>query len=82
MCHASTILKFKITVALATVAQWIEYQPVSQKVAGSNPGQGTCLGCKPGPGPGMCERQLINVSLARQGFSLSPSLPISLKISK
>ena len=35
--------------ALAGVAQWIECQPRSQKVAGSIPSQGTCLGCEPGP---------------------------------
>ena len=35
--------------ALAHVAQWIEHQPANQKVAGSIPGQGTCLGCEPGP---------------------------------
>ena len=35
--------------ALACVAQWMECQPVNQKVAGSIPGQGTCLGCGPGP---------------------------------
>ena len=30
--------------ALAGVAQWIECRPVNQKVAGSIPSQGTCLG--------------------------------------
>ena len=35
--------------ALAGVAQWIEYQPANQMVAGSIPSQGTCLGCRPGP---------------------------------
>ena len=34
---------------LAGVAQWIENHPVNQKVAGSIPSQGTCLGCRPGP---------------------------------
>ena len=31
------------------VAKWIEGQPVNQRVAGSIPSQGTCLGCGPGP---------------------------------
>ena len=31
------------TVALAGVAQWIECQPVNQRVAGLIPSQGTCL---------------------------------------
>ena len=35
--------------ALAGVAQWFEYGPVNQRVAGSIPSQGTCLGCGPGP---------------------------------
>ena len=35
--------------ALAGVAQWIECGPANQRVAGSIPSQGTCLGCGPGP---------------------------------
>ena len=35
--------------ALAGVAQWIEHQPVNQKVTGSIPSQDTCLGFGPGP---------------------------------
>ena len=35
--------------ALAGVAQWTECQPVDQRVAGSIPSQGTCLGRRPGP---------------------------------
>ena len=35
-------------VALAGVAQWIKHGPVRQRVAGSIPSQGTCLGCRPG----------------------------------
>ena len=31
-------------IALAGVAQWIEYQLANQKVARSIPSQGTCLG--------------------------------------
>ena len=33
-----------MTMALASVAQWIEFWPVNQRVAGSIPSQGTCLG--------------------------------------
>ena len=41
---------FKITiVVLAGVAQRVEHQTANQKVAGSIPGQGTCLGFGPGP---------------------------------
>ena len=32
--------------------------PVNLKVAGSIPSRGTCLGCRPGPQVGACERQL------------------------
>ena len=40
----------KITAwALAGAAQWIESGPENQRVAGSIPSQGTCLGCGPGP---------------------------------
>ena len=49
---------------LAGVAQWIELQPVNQKVTGSIPTQGTCFGCPPGPQLGACERQPIDVFLA------------------
>ena len=36
--------------ALAGVAQWIDCWPVNQRVAGLISSQGTCLGCRPGPG--------------------------------
>ena len=39
----------KGSVALAGVAQWIEQRTVNQRVVGSIPSQGTCLGCEPGP---------------------------------
>ena len=42
-------VKKQIIKALAGVAQWIEFQPVNQRVMGSIPNQGTCLGCQPGP---------------------------------
>ena len=35
--------------ALAGVAQRIECWPMNQRVTGSIPRQGTCLGCRPGP---------------------------------
>ena len=35
--------------ALAGVAQWIEHQPVDQRVSSLIPSQGTCLGCRPCP---------------------------------
>ena len=54
----------KCKTALAGVAQWTEHQPVNQKVASSIPGQGTCLGCGPGPQLGACKKQLIIKSLA------------------
>ena len=70
--------------SLAGVAQWIECQPENQKVAGSIPSQGTRLGCRIGPRSGVCERQLIDVSVAHQCFplSLSPSFSLCLKIRK
>ena len=43
--------------SLAGVAQWIECQPVNQRVAGSIPSQDTCLGYGPRPRLGACERQ-------------------------
>ena len=52
----------KDLLALAGVAQWIEYWPVNQRVAGSIPSQGTCLGYRPGPQLEVCERQPIDVS--------------------
>ena len=64
--------------ALASVAQWRECRPMNQGVTGLIPSQGTCLGCGPDPLLGKCKRQPI----AYQCFSpsLSPSLPLSLKI--
>ena len=64
--------------ALAAVAQWIECQPVNQRVASLIPSQGMCLVCGPGPWLGTCKRQLIDF-LHTNAFSpcLSPSLPLS-----
>ena len=49
MPKAAATVKKKERGALADKAQWIEHQPVNQRVAGSIPSQGTCLGCRPGP---------------------------------
>ena len=49
---------------LADVAQWVEHWRVNWKVIGSIPSQGTCLGCRPGPHLGACERQWTDVSLS------------------
>ena len=49
--------------ALAGMAQWIQCHPANQRVAGPIPSQGTCLGCRPGPQLGVCERQRIDVPL-------------------
>ena len=46
-----------LLISLAGVAQWTECQPVNQRVAGSIPRQGTCLGCGPGPQWRAHERQ-------------------------
>ena len=70
--------------ALASVAQWIECWPVSRKIPGSIPGQGTCLHCGPGRWLGACKRQTIDASLTHCCFSpsLSPCLCFSPKINK
>ena len=46
------------------MAQWVGYHPANQKIANLMPGQGTGLGCGLGPQLGLCERQLIDVSLS------------------
>ena len=67
---------------MSDVAQWIEHWTENQKVTGSIPDQGTYLVFRPGPQLGVCERQPTDVSLTCFSPSLSPSLPLSLKISK
>ena len=63
--------------ALDGAAQWIEHQPVNQRVASSISNQGTCAGCRPGPQEGVREMQ------PQIDVSLSFSLPFSLsKINK
>ena len=61
------------------MVQWAGHHPVSPKVAGSIPGQHTCLVCGSGPQLGSCERQSINVSLP---LLLSPFPSLSLKKKK
>ena len=60
---------------MAAVAQWTEYWSVNWKVANSIPGQGTCLGCGPGPRMGAHERQLINVSVCSSLYPFLPPYP-------
>ena len=48
MKPASTTF-LKMQVGPAGVAQWTEHQLANQRVTGSIPSQGTCLGCGPGP---------------------------------
>ena len=70
------IKNFHIT--LASMAQLVGYHPAMQKFAGSIPGQGMCLGCGPGLWLGAYWRQLIDVSLTHQCFSLFlPPFPFS-----
>ena len=50
--------------AMAGMVPWTECRPENQRVAGSIPSQGTCLGFWPGPQYRACERQPhIDVSL-------------------
>ena len=67
---------------LTGVAQSVGRQPSQRKVTVLIPSQGTCPGCGPVPSRGECERQPMDVSLTHGCFplSLSPSLPLSLKI--
>ena len=57
---------------------WFRARAFEQKLTGSIPSQGTCLGCRPGPHLGACQRHLINVSFTHLCVSpsLSPSLPL------
>ena len=76
----------KASTALISVTQYVEHWPLKWRVTGSIPGQGTCLGCRPGFWArwGACERQPIDISLTCQCFSpsLFPSLPLSQKLNK
>ena len=76
------LLFLNVASALAGVAQWTEHGPVNQKVTSYIPRQGTCLGCRPGPQLGVCERQLIDVSLTHIHVSLPLPLPSPLSKNK
>ena len=81
-CHFF-ILKNKLFVALAAVAQWVGHQPAYQRVASSIPSQGTCLGC--GPGSLLCVRKRLSVNVCfthPMFLSLSSSLPSHLSKNK
>ena len=58
-----TFMQDKDHLAPTDVVQWVGHHPANCKVPGSIPGQGTCLGCRPGSQLGTCERQPIDVSL-------------------
>ena len=66
-------IKITVRAVLAGMAQWNEHRPVNWKVAGLIPSQGTCLGCRPGPQLGLCDRQPIDVSFTH----IHVSLPLS-----
>ena len=57
------ILHKDVHTALAGVAQWIECRPVNQRVTGSIPSQGTCLGCRHIPSRGRAKGNHTDVSL-------------------
>ena len=78
--HLNNFLKSDV--ALTCVAQWVGHHPANKKVAALIPGQDTHLGCRPGPGLGACERQVISVSLAHRRFSPSPLSPLRLSKDK
>ena len=67
----------KRALALAGVTQWIERRPANQKVAGSIPSQGPCLGCRLTRSPvgGGGERKLIM-------YFLHPDVSLSYSLSK
>ena len=69
-------IKKKNKALAAGVAQWIDCGPANQRVTGSIPSQGTCLGCRPGLQMGACERQPhMDVSLP---FFLLPFPPLNI----
>ena len=70
------------SLALTGVAQWVGCRPADQKVPGPIPGQGACLGHRPGPHLGACERQQIDASLTHQCLYSSVSLPFLLSKNK
>ena len=63
--------------ALTGVARWIKHQPVNQRVTGSNPSQGMCLGCRPGSPVWGTQEATTHGCFSS---SLSPSFPLCLKL--
>ena len=61
-------------VALARWLSQLRHHPVHQKVVGSIPGQGTCLGCGFDPCWGKFRRQLIGGCFSLTSMFLSLSL--------
>ena len=55
--HWTDLRSKAVTEALAGEAQWIGHQPMNQRVTGSIPCQGICLGFGPGPQQRAHERQ-------------------------
>ena len=70
----------RITKVLTGVAQLSGRHPTNQKVAGSIPCQGTCLGCGPGPQWRWQGHARGNHTLLF--LSLSPTRPLCLKMNK
>ena len=68
----------EITSSLARWLSWLEHRPVHQKVTGSIPGQGTCLGCRFTPQSEHIRGQPISLSHINASLSLSPCLFLSL----
>ena len=69
----------KEDIALTGVAQWIECQPASRRVTGSIPTQGTYM---PGFRAGSPVGDMREATDGCFSPSLSPSLPLSLKVNK
>ena len=65
--------------ALAGVAQWIERQPVNQKLTGSIPSQRHMPGLR-ARCPAGVTRETIDGGISHT--SMFPSLPLSLKVNK
>ena len=61
---------------VTSIAQVVEHRPRNQQVASSIPGQGTCLGCGPGPWLG-CVRQATHRCFSLIDVSLPLFLPLS-----
>ena len=60
------------------VARLVGCHPAKQEVASLTAGQGTCLGCRPGPQMRRMQEAIDHCFSP----SLSPSPPLSLKINK